>query len=201
LTQPEQAAAQAVRAVAPRQPDPRPLQLAPPEGYETFYHAHYRELVETARAAGATPEEADDATSKTLTEMYWKWPITPSPLRYARKAVINNFVKDRTRGNRRVFLRLIERGHAPSREGLEDERLAEMEDTQWVAEVLKHLPRSQREVWQLLADGLSRQEIALALNKTADTVRQHICAARPRLAALLHPDGEYRTETSREEAK
>jgi DNA-directed RNA polymerase specialized sigma24 family protein len=57
---------------------------------------------------------------------------------------------------------------------------------------------------QLLADGLSREEIAQTLGKSAEAVRRHICDARPRLAELLHPDGEYRSDTartSREEAR
>ena len=111
LTHPEQAAAQAVQAVAPRQLDPLTIPLAPSEGYVDFFRDHYPELVKAARYAGATREEAEDATSKTLDEMYWKWPIPGSPLRYARKAVINNFIKAKTRGNLRVARRLIERGH------------------------------------------------------------------------------------------
>lgn len=204
MIQPEQAAAQAVQAVAPRQLDPRIIRLAPPDGYEDFYRLHYPELVKAAMYAGATLEEADDATSKTLAEMYRKWPIPGSPLRYARKAVISNFIKDRTRGNHRVARRLFERGHVPRHEALEDERLTELENSQWVTEVLSHLTPAQRDVMQLLADGLSRDEIAQTLKKSAGVVRRHISDARPRLAELLHPDGEYRSEparTSREETR
>ena len=132
-----------------------------------------------------------------------KWPIPGSPLKYARKAVISNFIKDKTRGNLRVTRRLIERGHVPRHEALEDERLAELENNQWVADVLSDLSPGQRDVMQLLADGLSREEIAQALGKSAEVVRRHLCDARARLAELLNPDGEYRSETarsSREEA-
>jgi RNA polymerase sigma factor (sigma-70 family) len=204
LTHPEQAAAQAVQAVAPRQLDPLTIPLAPSEGYVDFFRDHYPELVKAARYAGATREEAEDATSKTLDEMYWKWPIPGSPLRYARKAVINNFIKAKTRGNLRVARRLIERGHVARDEALEDERLTDLENSQWVTDVLSYLSPGQRDVMQLLADGLSREEIAQALGKSADAVRRHLCDARPRLAELLNPDGEYRSQTartSREEAR
>lgn len=91
----------------------------------------------------------------------------------------------------------------PPPEALEDERLAELENNQWVADVLSDLSPGQRDVMQLLADGLSREEIAQALGKSAEVVRRHLCDARARLAELLNPDGEYRSETarsSREEA-
>jgi DNA-directed RNA polymerase specialized sigma24 family protein len=145
VVEPQQAAAQA--GVSPAA-DTRP---STPEGFEEFFSASFRELVKTAMIAGANPEEAEDASAKTLEEMLPRWPVGEYPLAYARKAVVNNFIKDKTRGDRRVAQRLIERGHVPHQEGAEDGRLAEREDDQWVADVLSVLPQAQREVMECIA--------------------------------------------------
>jgi RNA polymerase sigma factor (sigma-70 family) len=169
-----------------------PCPIPAPEGFEDFYRASYRDLVKTAMIAGATREEAEDAASKTMTEMLRIWPVPGYPLRYARKAVVSNFIKDKTRGTYRVARRLIERGHVPRHDGTEDERLTMREDREWVTHVLTELPPAQREVMKCIADGLSHEEIAKALGKSPEAVRRHLCDARARLAKLLNPDGEYR---------
>jgi RNA polymerase sigma factor (sigma-70 family) len=203
LVQPEQVAAQA--AVLPTG---RLLPRRRPRGFEEFYRGSYRELVGTAMLAGARKEEAEDAASKTLADMLRIWPVDGHPIRYARKAVVNNFIKDKTRGNLRVALRLIERGHVPTLEGAEDQRLTDLEDCEWVTSVLSVLSPAQREVMECIACGLSREETAEALGKSRDTVRRHLCDARSRLARLLDSDGEPRqlpgtttTRTHGEEAE
>jgi DNA-directed RNA polymerase specialized sigma24 family protein len=162
-----------------------------PEGFAEFFRSSFRDLVRTAMIAGADLAEAEDAADKTLEEMLRRWPVR-YPLAYARKAVANNFVKDKTRGNRRVVQRLVDRGHVLREEGVEDGRLAEWEDDQWVAWILSALPPAQREVMQYIAQGLDREGIAEALGITRAAVRRRLCDARAHLAALLNPDGELR---------
>ena len=70
------------------------------EGFEVFFRESYRELVKTAVTAGATREEAEDSVSEALVPMYKRWPVNGFPLRYARKAVVYNFVKYKTRRGR-----------------------------------------------------------------------------------------------------
>jgi RNA polymerase sigma factor (sigma-70 family) len=163
-----------------------------PEGFEEFFRTSFRKLVGTAMSAGAKPEEAQDAAAKALAEMLPAWPVAGNPLAYARRAVISNFIKDKTRGNRRVVQRLIERGHVPRQEGVFDGRLTEWEDDQWVVAVLSVLPPTQRQVMGYIARGFSRQEIAEELGKSQEAVRRNLCDACHRLAELLHPDGEPR---------
>jgi RNA polymerase sigma factor (sigma-70 family) len=157
--------------------------------------------------AGATSEEAKDAVSETIADMLPIWPIPGSPLRYARKAVVNNFIQEKTRGPSRVSKRLIERGHVPRHEGADDQRLTAWEDRQWVASILSPLPPAQREVMGYIADGLSREEIAEALGKSRDAVRRNLCDARAHLARLLNPDGGFKQDqrmdvrSSREEVR
>lgn len=194
----------AVRAVVSPAADTRP---PAPEGFEEFFRASFRQLVKTAMIWGATAEEAEDAASRTLAEMLPAWEAGKYSLAFARKAVVHNFIKEKTRGIRRVAQRLIDRGHVPHLEGVEDGRLHEWEDEQWVNDILSELPKAQREVMECIAKGMERDEIAEKLGMSRDAVRRNICDARPRLARLLHPDGEHRSlsrtaaSSSREEGR
>lgn len=181
----EQAATQAVAAP---NPGPGPARLSPPAGFEDFYRAAYRELVRAAMVAGATTEEAKDAASKTLLEMLRIWPVPGHPLTYARKAVVNNFIKEKTRGNLRAVRRLIERGHVSAREGAEDIRFTSLETREWVMGLLKRLPPAQRKVMACIVDGLSYEEIAEVLGKSRDAVRRNLSDARAGLVKLLNAD-------------
>jgi len=201
VVEPNQTAVQAVASPAIKTRPPAP------EGFEDFFRKAFRELVRTAMIAGASRDEAEDAAAKTLTEMLLAWPVPGYPLAYARRAVVNNFIKDKTRGNRRVARRLVERGHVPHEEGAEDHQLTEWEDLEWVAHVLSCLPQAQREVMECIARGLDPDEIAEALGKTTDAVRRNLCDARRRLAKELHPNGENKqaarstARSPREEAR
>jgi RNA polymerase sigma factor (sigma-70 family) len=152
--------------------------------FEEFFRASFHELVKTAMFAGATREEAEDAVSATLADLFRIWPVPGYALSYARRAVVSNFIKDKSRGNQRIVRRLIERGHVP-RESCEDDRLTAWEDTEWVADVLSTLPTAQREVMACIVRGLGSQEIAGELGKSREAVRRHLVDARERLAAEL----------------
>jgi RNA polymerase sigma factor (sigma-70 family) len=182
------------------------LPLAP-EGFEAFWQVAFRDLVRVAMIYGATFQEAEDAAAQTLLYMLRRWPIPGNPLAYARRAVISNFIKGRKHGSLQAASRLIEHGHVPRHEGEEDARLAVLEDAEWLTQVLSHLTPAQREVMERVVDGLSYEEIANAIGKSAEVVRRRVCDARARLIRLLSPDGEYRqiqtgkANTSREEAR
>jgi DNA-directed RNA polymerase specialized sigma24 family protein len=148
--------------------------------------------VEKAMFAGATAEEAKDAASETLEEMLPKWPVPGYPLAYARKAVVSNFIQAKTRGSQRVVQRIIERGHVPHEEGVEDGGLAVYEHDTWVADVLTELPAALRAVMRCIADGLDRKEIAKTLGISDDAVRRRVCDARRRLVEILNRDGTFK---------
>jgi DNA-directed RNA polymerase specialized sigma24 family protein len=188
LVEPRQAAGQAVATPAA---GARPT--APPE-FEVFFRTSFPEVVGTAMIAGATRQEAEDAADTALADMFPGWAVTvhENPLAYARQAAVHHFIKAKTRGDPRVIRRLIERGRVPLREGVEDPRLNELEDSEWVASVLSLLPRAQRAVMQCIADGIPRAEIAENLGMSREAVRRNLCDARARLAELLHPDGELK---------
>jgi RNA polymerase sigma-70 factor (ECF subfamily) len=167
---------------------------AAPDGFEEFFRSSFRELVRAAMYAGATLQEAEDATAKALMEMLRHWDTCKRSLAYARKAAVHNFIKDKTRGTSRIARRLIERGHAPHQEGAEHSQLTAWEDEEWVAHVLSSLPPAQREVMELIAKGLDRDEIAETLGKTKEAIRQNLCDARARLSRELNADGERRQD-------
>jgi DNA-directed RNA polymerase specialized sigma24 family protein len=166
-------------------------------GYEDFYKASFRNLARAAMIAGATLEEAEDATAKALAEMSPGWPDKRYTFAYARKAVISNFIREKTRGPGRVARRLRDRGHVPHREGADDPGLTRLENDEWVADVLSCLPPAQREVMGCFARGLEIAEIAETLGKTNETTRKHISDACKRLRAELHPDGERKHQQRR----
>lgn len=158
------------------------------EGFEAFYRGSYREVVKAAMIAGATMAEAEDAASRTFLAMLKRWPVNGTPVMYARRAVVNNFIQEKTRGTARIAQRLIERGHV-SREYEEDVRFSEWEHQESIARILSELPRSQREVMERIAAGLSYEEIAEDLGKSREVVRRRLCDARARLIQILNPDG------------
>lgn len=206
MVQPEHAAAQAVAPLQLVPLDPAPS-ASPPLGFPDFFTASWQPLIKTAMVYGATLPEAEDAAADALTYMLSRWPIEGHPLAYAKKATLSYFFRAKKHGAWKTAYRLIERGHVLQREDAEDERLAELEGCDWLDEVLSQLTPAQREVLQQVADGLNYQEIARAIGKSPEVVRQRMAAARARLTKILAPDGSYRqpettqAQTSREEAR
>jgi DNA-directed RNA polymerase specialized sigma24 family protein len=132
--------------------------------------------------------EAEDAAAKTLAEMLPSWKEVQQPLPYARRAVLHNFIKERTRGPGRVSRRLVERGWVRREDGLDDRELTVWEDEEWVSDQLRSLPSAQREVMECIVAGLTSTEIAEVLGKTKEAVRRNLCDARKRLAPKLRQE-------------
>jgi DNA-directed RNA polymerase specialized sigma24 family protein len=134
--------------------------------------------------------EAEDAAAKTLAEMLPSWDDVEQPLPYARRAVLHNFIKDRTRAPSRVSRRLVERGWVSREDGLDDRELTVWEDEKWVSDQLRSLPSAQREVMECIVAGLTHTEIAEVLGKTKAAVLRNLCDARKRLASKLPQEHE-----------
>ena len=184
MGQPEQAAPRQAAVTSPRLGPFPPL---PPQGYEDFYEASFNDLVKTAMYAGANEAEADDAAQKTLLDMYTKWPVPGYPLKYARKAVVNNFINSKTRG-RDLIDRLIAGGYAPRHEAELATRLDDLEGQERVEALLSVLTASQAEVMRCVMNGFNPTETAELLSKTPGTVRKTLFDARSRLIELLNSD-------------
>jgi RNA polymerase sigma factor (sigma-70 family) len=173
------------KGLAQATPTPRAEHRAtPPEGFTDFFRARYRELLRAAMYAGATRHEADEATATAMKELLRRWGELDDPLAYARRAVVSNFVKEKTRNLDRVRRRQVEQ-HAGTAEGRKDPGLTVWEDRQWVIQLLDSLPAGQRNVMAFIVDGFTPTEIAALLGRSPAAIRQSLRDARLRLIEAL----------------
>jgi RNA polymerase sigma factor (sigma-70 family) len=173
--------AQATAAPEPGQPGS--LFSGPAE----FCGRHYRELVRAAMYAGATKEEAKAAVSAALEDVVRNWPRLVHPLKWAKKAVINHFLKEKERDLERTRRRLVEK-RAGTAQGRHDGGLNLWEERQWVMQLLKTLPRKQAEVMAMVVDDFTPTEIAELLGRSPEAVRQSLREARQRLKRALQQE-------------
>lgn len=158
-------------------------QAATPPGFEEFFRTKYRRLIGVALLVGASWEEAEDAVDQSMIEVLNRWPDLHKPLAWACKAVVSNFYKQRVRDEKRTEREIKDFG--PRRECEEDANLAELEQWQWVEQVLEELPPAQQEVMACVVAGLDTPEICQLLGKNPANVRKHLELARKRLKAYL----------------
>lgn len=154
---------------------------------DKFFRMHYTQLLALAMYMGATREEADDAIESAMIYMLNKWDKIRKPYAYARKAVVHELIKQRTRSRR--FAPLPDEGDdqlgARDHDLGQDERLTVWEDRQWVMGLLNSLPPRQQEVMALIVDEFRPVEIATLLGRDPDAVRQNLMAARRRLRTAI----------------
>jgi RNA polymerase sigma factor (sigma-70 family) len=167
-----------------------------PHEFEESFRVWYRKVVREVMLAGATFHDAEDATMKAFGEMLRAVKPGKYSFAYARKAAINNFIKEKTRYGDRVTHRLDVPNHDQRDQGVEDHRLSEWESRRWREDVLSKLPPRQREVMECLDAGLDNKEIAQKLGMSNDAVRKSRSDARKSLQKLLLPDGEFRQPDS-----
>ncbi|MDG4834190.1 sigma-70 family RNA polymerase sigma factor [Solwaraspora sp. WMMD1047] len=166
-------------------PTPRAARrVAVPENFDEFFKLAYRQLITTAMYAGASKDEADEATAATMREVLRRWGDLDDRLVYARRAVISNFIKERTRNLDRVRRRQVER-FAGTAEGCADPNMTAWEDEQWVLRMLDSLPPGQRAVMAFVVDGFTPIQISALLGRSPDAIRQSLRGARQRLKAAL----------------
>jgi RNA polymerase sigma factor (sigma-70 family) len=152
--------------------------------FEEFFRDAYRPLLRDVMFAGGSRQEAEDALSAAMADVFRRWDDIDSPRAYARRAAIRYLVKEKQRGLPRTRTRLVERGEVTA-EQHEDPGLSAWEEKEWAMQLLISLPPAQREVLACILDEFTRQEIAQLLGKTEAAVRQNLHAARIRLAACL----------------
>jgi RNA polymerase sigma factor (sigma-70 family) len=161
-----------------------------PGEFEEFYRDEYRMLIKVALAAGATMDEAEDASNQTMLEIWRGWKKIDHPRAYARKAVVSNVYKQRKRDSRRTGL-AIKGGHLTAG-GDVDTQLVVWEDQQWVEQMLRGLPPAQQAVMRCVVDALSVAEISELLGKTPETIRKNLELARKRLRKQLGQEYEVK---------
>ena len=148
-------------------------------GFEDFFRSRYTELLRVAMYAGASADEADEAAQQTMIEVYRNWLTIREPWRWARRAVVNNYIKVKQRDAERMP-RAARGGHVTPL-GADDVGLTVWEDSQWVSWLLGRLPAAQREVMTFIVEGWQPCQVALLLGKTPTAVRQNLKLARDRL--------------------
>ena len=161
--------------------------------FEAFYRENWHRLVRITVYLGAIQDDAEDAAEETMTEVFQRWGDIESPLAFARRAVVSHFLKEKTRGTERVRRRLVERG-GRLQEGQQDARLTPWEDRQWVTQLLRSLPPTQRDVMAFIVDEFSPTEVATLFGSNPQAIRQNLLAARRQLQrALQHDNPAKRT--------
>lgn len=151
-----------------------------------FLRTSYRDLVRRVRYLGATEQEAHDAVCAALEDVVRNWTSIRSPVVYARRAVVSEFIQVRQRERRRL-IRLVEGGEGITpAAGAE---LSEWEGREWVMQKIRSLPPRQRDAMACLVDGLSSAEAADVLGQTPAAVRQNWTSARQRLRRDLEAEG------------
>lgn len=153
-----------------------------PEQLGAFYSAEYKKQVRILVLLGATIQEAEDAVQKAMTDFVRRCQTAQAldhPASWIQRAAFRFFVKERQRERERLG-REIRGGHLVLEEHCDD-RLAILEDEQYIELLLECLTSTQRKVIRLIMDGLSTREIAEELSKTDETIRQHLKNGRDRL--------------------
>ncbi len=163
--------------------------------FVAFFRAGYRELLKAAMYAGATKHQADEAAATAMRDVLRRWGELDDPLAYARRAVISNFIKEKTRGLDRVRRRQVELG-AGTAEAREDPGLTVWEDREWVMQMLRSLPAGQRNAMAFIVDGFTPTEIAALLGRSPEAIRQSLHDARLRLKEALQRERAEQTPQS-----
>jgi RNA polymerase sigma factor (sigma-70 family) len=149
--------------------------------FEELFRSAYQPLLRDVIFFGGNLQEAEDAVSAALAEVFQRWDTIEHPRAYARRAAISNLIKikNKQRGQQRIEERMIERGDYPPEHDLDPETAWAQQE--WVLQLLKSLPPAQQEVLACLFDMFTQREIAQLLGKTDAAIRQNLRAARKRL--------------------
>jgi RNA polymerase sigma factor (sigma-70 family) len=184
LTDQQRLTVQFAAALAPDTDAPREFE----ESFRAWFQKVAREVM---RAGAKTREEAEDATMEAFREIINAGKPVRYTFAYVRTAAINNFRNEKKRYRARVVLG-IDEPDDDHRLKAEDRQLRECEGQLWLEDLFSELPPRQREVMECVAAGLSNEEIARKLGKSADAVRRSKSDACSALRKRIRSDGEYR---------
>jgi RNA polymerase sigma factor (sigma-70 family) len=156
-----------------------------PDWFERFYIDNFRFLSGLAGqmlAAGGLGPQAEEVVNEVFLQAIEKgnWPDQQKARTYFRTAVIHRSIDELRR--RHQALPLDDREPASP----VDEVAARIDEA-LVRDVLDQLPPAQREIMELVYEGLSGPEIAARLGKREPSVRSSIRSARARLRPLFPP--------------
>ena len=121
-------------ARCPVPPGQLPLPAGAAAAFEELFRSAYPALLRDAIFAGGNAQEAEDAVSAALAEVFQRWDAIGNPWAYARRATISILIKNKQRGQQRLRDRLVQRGEVPAEHDL-DPGLAVWEQQEWPTEV------------------------------------------------------------------
>lgn len=159
-----------------------------------FFNRTYDNLRIAGMLWGQCREDAEDAASLAMTYVYKRWGEIEHPARYAQR-IVRNYVTTVQQHRREEIIRMIKSGLYVE-ERYDDGGLRALEEEQWVDEILKSLPATQRAVMEGIYEGLSPAEIATHLGRDPATVRKNLQHARERLTKGLRRRHQQETATA-----
>ncbi|MEV6303374.1 sigma-70 family RNA polymerase sigma factor [Actinoplanes sp. NPDC051861] len=155
----------------------------PDSAWQDFFAANYHRLRVMGTALCGSPETAEDAVVEAMVEVRRRWSTIDDPFRYAYRVVVNRVRRSRVR-QRAEFDRAVKGGHYTDGR-YHDPGFVEIEDEEFVLQLLESLPDRQRAVMEGAYQGLGPGEIARELGRDPATVRKTLQHARERLVAEL----------------
>lgn len=151
-----------------------------------FFRVHYRSVVSYVMVHGADPHAAEDAAQAAMELLMTRFCEIRNRPGWVRRVARNHFL---TAVQRRAQERAkaLQGGHLADRSFDTHGVSRDSEEGRRVLALLADLPASQRQVIELVIDGLAMDEIAEVLGKPAVTVRSNLRYARDKLRARLDP--------------
>ncbi|MGK5547917.1 RNA polymerase sigma factor [Streptomyces sp. URMC 127] len=163
---------------------------AEPPGFAAFFRAEYPRVVHSLMRAGATYEEAEDATQDAMQELLHAWPDCKSPAGWVRTVAWHKYCKKAARNRKRLALE----SRTAHLTGPPAAARPEPGEHERVLEILRGLPPRQGQVLALHLDSYSAQEIAALLGVKASTVRSNLRHAISTLRSSLDNHLDNREE-------
>ena len=155
-------------------------------GFNSFYRIELTPLVHFMIRLGASQPEAEDAAQEAMKTALLRWADIENPKAYVRRAAKRAFYRARNRDRDRPAREIeASRPHVKCSPVVIFD-----EETQYVLDALRSLPRAQREVMAWTVDGYEPAEIAGIVGKNPATVRTNLRHARKALLAKLRPDDD-----------
>lgn len=168
--------------------EPEQRAADPPDWFVPFFTEYYRDLVATAMSVSSFDRaDAEDVVCEVLKRRLesGEWDRIKEPVRYFRRAVINQVRTLHRRRNGKVRELPTDQIDINDPAAIREQNA--WEDEQWATQLVDTLPNAQREVMHLARRSLSTREIAELLGSTEANVRSNLRHARAKLAAQVPP--------------
>lgn len=149
---------------------------------EAFFRENLQPVLARLLSLNAPYEVARDAVQAAGLDMLRRWEHIEFHRAYLYKAAMSNFLKHKRDNSRIVSVPDL----GETAPGVEDPAIDSVwADRQWVMDLIRSLPPSQRDVLALAVDHFTPAEMAVILGRTPVAIRQALLAARRRLELQL----------------